>query len=300
MRLLWLLTWLALVASANSFTFGPANSPLLKKRKSVRPKCGPKFAARGSSNYDKRSVGFIRFERNVSTANLGKRMNLPGTDMGDFYFHEFPRLTERIVPHDTAPVAEDMTTGIMRTFSSIRVPQQYSTGAEGLEGCTVLYIISRKAVYGVHWFENVSFDPDPEWLEGTNEHELFQTTVIDTLIHGGRYLPKLNARRIDDEYIHAYMIRPNETHDELPGYVDEWRRIEATVGDIIPRLKEKKRWHYFDYNASQPMNPQNERETAGRNLFKYDSAHPIGGGQTQKLAKLWMEGNPKANHSDIW
>ncbi|KAB8211917.1 hypothetical protein BDV34DRAFT_219134 [Aspergillus parasiticus] len=41
--------------------------------------------------------------------------------------------------------------------------QQYSTGMAHLSGSTTMYIISRKSVYATHWWENVSFNPDPIW-----------------------------------------------------------------------------------------------------------------------------------------
>ncbi|KAF5856417.1 hypothetical protein ETB97_007414 [Aspergillus alliaceus] len=90
-------------------------------------------------------------------------MELPDGDIGVFYRKELPHLTEPIVPHEEAPTAEKMSTGVMKTFSSVKRRQQYSTGTAHLSGCTTMYIISRKGVYTTHWWENVSFDPDTIW-----------------------------------------------------------------------------------------------------------------------------------------
>lgn len=143
-------------------------------------------------------------------------------------------------------------------------------------------------MYAAHWFEGVDFDPDPEWSEGTTEEELLQIAVIGSLKHGVKHLPRLNARRIEDNYIQAYIIHPAQGYDEIEGgYHDKLQRIQTTVCDIIPMLRSENLWQWVGYNASQEIDPESPRETAGRNIFKYDPGHPIRRGKTQKWAMLW-------------
>ncbi|KNG91386.1 hypothetical protein ANOM_000426 [Aspergillus nomiae NRRL 13137] len=278
------------------------NDQVLKKRISGRPKCGPRLAARDSSS-EKQSVGFICFERNATTAALAKRMEFPKRKLGTFYAREFPRFLEPIVPHSEAAFAEDMSTGIRKSFSSIRKGYQYSTGFSGLEGCTILYIISRKGVYAVHWFENVSFSPDSVWLEGTTVEDLFQNTVIDMLTNGGRYHPKVAARIIEDDYIKAYLIHPTQTWKEGPddaGYTEQWQQVRTTVGNLVPKLQDQSRWTDIPYTVATPAEVLKSDGAAGKNLFKYDPAHDVGGGKTEHLAMLWIEDQKEPYHEDRW
>ncbi|PKX96407.1 uncharacterized protein P174DRAFT_474596 [Aspergillus novofumigatus IBT 16806] len=206
-------------------------------------------------------AGFIRFERD-----------------------SFPNNDEPIVPHVEAPTATDMSTAVMKTFSSLGDNEQYSTGTGGLSGCTIMYIISRKGVYATHWWENMSFSPDEIWREPVTQtdRELFQSTVFNMLTSGGRFHPKLDAELIKEDGIQAYLIYPKRTFAKGAG--DE---IQTTVGRLVPTLQDQSRW------TDMPG-------THGKNLFKYDPARKLGGGQTQHLAMLWAENEKEAYHHDQW
>ncbi|KAE8309983.1 hypothetical protein BDV41DRAFT_590693 [Aspergillus transmontanensis] len=288
MRLLWSLAWLALTVCANAFRPGPQ----LEKRishlvKRSRPKCGPKLALAetvrlSASNSSNVSVGFIRFERN--TTALQKRMELPDDNIGEFYGRELPHLTELIVPHEEAPTAEEMSTGVMKTFSSVKRRQQYSTGTAHLSGCTTMYIISHK--------------------DQTND-EIFQATVIDMLRNGGRYHPKLDKNLIEDDYIRAYLIRPATAWNEEPGgvgYPQRWAQIRTTVGELVPKLQDTSLWTEIPYNALNNNAPELDEEdgTHGKNLFKYDPLHIFESGLKGPLAMLWVEDELTPYHEDHW
>ncbi|KAE8410469.1 hypothetical protein BDV36DRAFT_302730 [Aspergillus pseudocaelatus] len=316
MRLLWSLAWLALTVCANAFRPEAATQgPQLEKRishlvKRSRPKCGPKLAladtvSLSTSNSRNVSVGFIRFERN--TTALQKRMELPGDSLGKFYQKELPHLTEPIVPHEEAPTAEDMSTGVMKAFSSVRRRQQYSTGTAHLSGCTTMYIISRKGVYATHWWENVSFAPDPIWRNSPDQtdDEIFQATVIDMLRNGGRYHPKLDKNLIEDDYIRAYLIRPATAYNEGPdgvGYTQRWAQIRTTVGELVPKLQDTSLWTEIPYNALDNDDPDLDEQdgTSGKNLFKYDPLHIFESGVKGPLAMLWVEDKLTPYHEDHW
>ncbi|KAJ5771519.1 uncharacterized protein N7511_003570 [Penicillium nucicola] len=270
-------------------------------KRGSREKCGPKLA---DSDNTKRSVGFILFERNVTT--LDKRMELPKRSMGLFYDKEFVRLTERVVPHDSASRAEYMSTGVMTTFASLPQDKVYSNGGQ-LSGCTTLYVISRKGVYAVHWWENVSFDPDLVWRRPRTQttEDIFQKTVLDMLTNGGRYHPKLDASLIEDNWIRAYLLHPTEAWNADEGgqpYTAQWEMIRTHVGQLIPTLQDQSRWKDIPYEALDDEDPRLRmlKATAGRYLFKYDPAHIIGRRQTAQLAMLWFEDDKNRYHKDQW
>ncbi|GAQ05075.1 hypothetical protein ALT_2396 [Aspergillus lentulus] len=296
MRLLWLLlAWLA---------FGEVYA---------QSKCGIEIVDDSSSSSSiKRSVGFLRLERNVtwpatSTTALAKRMQLPGSleSLGEFYEKELPKISKPIATRDEAPEATWMSAAILQEFGRLR-RKEWSTGLEGLKGCTTLYIISRKAVYATHWWENVSFDPDDEWRDPPTQTdaELFQLTVTDMLRDGGRYHRKLDADLIEDDYIRAYLIRPAKPFRQLEDpnaadYTIQWNQIRDTVGELVPTLQDPSRWTDIAYETVKEDDELFIGNTVrGRNLFKYDRAQDIGGGQTQQWAMLWVEG--QKYHEDKW
>ncbi|KAJ5423594.1 hypothetical protein N7491_008810 [Penicillium cf. griseofulvum] len=236
----WSLALLAISASANLISteadpYLDGRADFLAKRSNLvkrsRSKCGPNLASAATAadivNLSARNVslGYIRLERNGTSraAHRVKRMELPNESMGVFFEYEIPNLSEPIVPHEEAETPEDMSTGVFKKFSTLRAREQYSTGTQHISGCTTMYIISRKGVYAVHWWENVSFDADLVWMEdGQTQDELFQSTVIDMLTDGGAYHPKLDDS-IEDEYIKAYIVRPTTTwNDVAGGYADRW------------------------------------------------------------------------------
>ncbi|KAE8371193.1 hypothetical protein BDV26DRAFT_286978 [Aspergillus bertholletiae] len=290
MRLLWSLVWLALTVCANAFI--PGKDPLRHTQKHRSPlsilTCGPKLALAdtvrlSTSNSRNVSVGFIRFERN--TTALQKRMELPDDNIGDFYGKELPHLTEPIVPHEEVPTAEEMSTGVMKTFSSVKRRQQYSTGTAHLSGCTTMYIISRKGVYTTHWWENVSFDPDDIWRNPADQtdDEIFQATVIDILRNGGRYHPKLDKNLIEDDYIQAYLIRPATAWNEEPGgNTSLWTEIlYNTLNNNAPELNK-------------------DDGTYRKNLFKYNPLHIFESGVKGPLAILWVKDKFTPYYKDHW
>ncbi|KAI0903985.1 hypothetical protein F4824DRAFT_505528 [Ustulina deusta] len=58
-----------------------------------------------------------------------------------------------------AAQANDYTFAALRDFSNFDA-NILNIGTEGLEGCTVLTVVSRRAVYMAHFFENLAFAPE--------------------------------------------------------------------------------------------------------------------------------------------
>ncbi|KAE8348482.1 hypothetical protein BDV28DRAFT_164379 [Aspergillus coremiiformis] len=223
-----------------------------------------KFAHFCESSSDKHNVRFIHFERNATAATLEKQIELPKLKIGAFYYQKFLRLTEPVIPHSEAAFAEDMSTGIRRSFHNIKKGEQYSTGSSGLESYTVMYIISQKGMYT---------------LENSTKEDLFQNTVIDMLTHGRRYHPKLDTKLIKDNYIKAYLIHPTKTWKKIAG--------DTTVGNLVPTLQDKSRWTDIPYIVLAPDNVDDAREITGKNLFKYNPAHKIKDKKTAYHKDRW-------------
>lgn len=291
-------------------TYLDVRSDFLAKRsvlvKRSRSKCGPKLAsaATAADTVNLSARGYIRLERNGTSraAHPMKRMELPNEGMARFFEIEIPILSEAIVPHEEAETPEDMSTGVFKEFSTLTTREQYSTGAQHISGCTTMYIISRKGVYAVHWWENVSFAVDQgEWGSERTQDELFQSTVIDMLKNGGEYHPKLD-NSIEDDYIKAYLIIPTETWDgKAGGYADRWETVRTKVGEIIPTLQDRSRWKDITYvgrdNDDDELHA--ERSAVGKNIFKYDPRHRSGG-RSMKTAKMWVEDELTPYHDDAW
>ncbi|KAJ6067987.1 uncharacterized protein N7446_005024 [Penicillium canescens] len=270
MRLLSLLVWLAFAISATALITDGSDGQVLETntssivKRSGRPVCGPNLAP----------------ENTTSACD------------------------KKLIPRDKASVSQYLSNAWPAQWSRLRAGLQWSTGTDGLSGCTTLYIISRTGVYAAHYFENVSFEPDPFWRTGdhTTNDQLFQYTVIDVLRNGGRYHPRLNAARIEDDTIRAYLIYPAQTSKESAddvGYSVRNEQIRTTVGEIVPTLQDGSRWTNIPYQAtdSQALLFDPEK-TLGKNLFKYDPAHDFGGGQKKHLAALWVE--DERVHWDYW
>ncbi|KAH8431508.1 uncharacterized protein LDX57_009171 [Aspergillus melleus] len=302
MRLLWLLlAWLA---------FGDAFE---------RSKCGPQIEdenSSSSSSSSKRSVGYLRIDRNVTrtaatTTALAKRMKQPeGTSLPalyDFYGKELPYISNTIVTRDkTKKDPTWLSAALMLEYDRTR-RREFSTGIEGLKGCTALYIISRKAVYGAHYWESVSFAPEKIWLNGDpklKKQELFELTVTDMLKNGGKLHAPLVADKIEDDHIKAYLIRPSKVfrqfkNPQASDYTKQWNQIKATVGELVPTLADPDRWYDVKYYpAANNKELDKVGSVRGKSLFKFDKADETEGGHTQKKAMLWFE--DRLVHGDAW
>jgi hypothetical protein len=219
---------------------------------------------------------------------------------------------------------EDVNTAIYDEFS-----RSFSFAASGLQGCTMLAVISRKGVYMSHWWENISFDPDKDQLgeyDGGDrletKEEIFQRLVIDGLNKGVKGDDKEElqvsfkqfARGRADDFVRAYLIRPAKSYQntededegkdigppEKHGYPEQWQKIKETVVKIIPKLGESGRWSEVIYDATDDKDIL-DTTPRGRVLFKFDPQHVKKVGRTGKdtrLAMLWVE--TREIHRDQW
>ncbi|KAJ4359517.1 uncharacterized protein N0V89_000072 [Didymosphaeria variabile] len=210
----------------------------------------------------------------------------------------------------------DFNTATFLEYSKcfIRDKKEFSMSTSVLEGCTVLAIISRRAVYVAHYWESIAFAPDEEDLERWQTAErIFELFVEKGLRQGigkgdkpQQHSLARNAQYIDDEYIQAYLLVPSDTWNEIPGgYPQQWAKLKNIVGDILPRLKIKDgeqngRWHEIQYERVGTRTDLLDTHR-GRCLFKFDPQHPnTERDKKVKKAMFWVEDNPVAHHSDEW
>jgi hypothetical protein len=195
---------------------------------------------------------------------------------------------------------EQMATSLYDLFKD----KAFSMGTDGLRGCTTLVIISRKAVYMAHYWESISFNPDPEWVEEYGSPEAcFQQTVIKGLTKGtgppsNREQVSLKgyADKFQDPYVHAYLMIPSMTNDDIPdGYQDKWELIKQTVNSFMPNLSTGDRWTEVTYEALPENDPELGDTAMGRILFKYDPDE-----NDKRRAALWVERNAVPYHNDMW
>lgn len=252
--------------------------------------------------------------RNVTLE--GRTMTLPSEEgMDDFMLEEVPKADSFVW---RAAAGDDMNTAILKTFDGPdnRDPATdkilpFSVGTSGLCGCTSLVIVSRKGVYATHYWENISFSPDPVWRLNTKEKimEVFERTVTRPLREGegtgdNQDQAKLDPTKLDDDNIRAYLVHPDRRcgpSSYLDGYRRQWDAIKTTVGEIIPALKPSAkddptpdRWKEIIYQRQEDDDIL-FTTAAGHVLFKFDPDH-----EGKKKAALWVEGQKEPYHDDSW
>lgn len=244
-------------------------------------------------------------------------MNLPGPGgIQDFMIDETGdaqgvvwTLSEKV---DGQKHEYDVNTSVLTKFSAYQ-SRALSLSAVELRGCTMLAIVSRKAVYISHWWESISFNTDQADLdaEETTQEQLFQETILKPLKDGYRTKGqtiqvslRLNADALDDDHIRAYLIHPSthskeDTSDMQTGYREYWDRIKEAVLEYLPRLKEPNRWNDIPYDVvPDELEHELDSTARGRMLFKYDHNHVNENGRVMQRTLIWSETNEI--HRDEW
>jgi hypothetical protein len=200
----------------------------------------------------------------------------------------------------------DMNTAKAVEFNS---KKPVSIGTGGLCGCTVLAIVSKKGVYMGHYWESISFYPDPHWTKvykGT-EKDVFENTVIKGLKDGIRSQaggswdqPPLTDYKhlFDGEDTQAFLMFPKSAdHDDVKVYKEKyqprWKQMKETINEILPVLKGRRKWRDYKYDPARDRKTQ-EQELAkarGTVVLKYDPNDKPGNGdvKSRKRMVMWME-----------
>ncbi|KAK0105327.1 hypothetical protein ONS95_004292 [Cadophora gregata] len=246
----------------------------------------------------------------ISTQSLNPRqMSLPVKNWVMFYKRELAKDNYQPIIWDIPSTQSDFNTAV---FEDIGGDTAKSLGLNGLSGCSALIIASRSGVYIAHYFESLSFSPDPEWIkEYGSEDACFEATVVRGLKEGipGRGRIKkpqqvslaANAEKLrSGAGLRAYLIGPRLDYNDNPNtYKPKFSMIKKVVGEIIPELKPRGgRWTDIRYDALDGQSKELRTTPAGKFLFKYDPDHGRKDAKKKKAA-LWVEGSLDL-HKDEW
>ncbi|TGJ78222.1 hypothetical protein E0Z10_g10548 [Xylaria hypoxylon] len=195
----------------------------------------------------------------------------------------------------------DYTFAVLRSFSDFNA-NILNIGTERLEGCTVLTVVSRKAVYMAHFFENLAFAPD----DGKAPDSAFEQNCINQITGRGQTW-RTRGDSIDPSLFtgnngpaFAYIMTPRQEQADptrqnpnppVPGpdtqlYAERMRQLSQTLTSLIPGL-----WVvYYNYiaaNAAQ-YEEQDAQQHRGKALFEYD---PNADGNNNANFRIWYEQN---------
>lgn len=188
----------------------------------------------------------------------------------------------------------------------------FSCGTQQQVGCTTLVVVSHVGVYTAHWWENISFAPDPEWRHKVRgrletDEEVFDRTVTKPLNKGatksGVVTHAAFPSEIEDEYVKAFLIHPDESSDSIPdGYRAQWNSIMNVVGQIVPRLEGRDRWTEVLYQPLDHEDPELVEGASGKILFKHDLSRDRSPAYCDGYhrVRLWVEGRQQPYHDDMW
>ncbi|PVH86240.1 hypothetical protein DL98DRAFT_526782 [Cadophora sp. DSE1049] len=301
--------------------YGPeiAHVSGLEKRE-ARPKCSmrgylaaiplvetPEVEDSEEESVSRRSID-IRNATDPTRKLDPRQMTLPRKNWVAFYQRELAKDNYQPVVWDIPATQSDFNTAV---FEQIGGAKAKSLGLTGLSGCSALIIASRSGVYIAHYFESLSFSPDPMWIEEYgSEDACFESTVVEGLKRGipGRGRTKkaqqvsltANAAKLrGGAGLRAYLIGPRLDHNDNPEtYKPKFSKIKDTVGEIMPELKAPGLWTDIRYDALDGRSKELWTTPAGKLLFKYDPDHGKKGAKKKKAA-LWVEGSLDL-HKDEW
>ncbi|KAI1775412.1 hypothetical protein F4818DRAFT_416515 [Hypoxylon cercidicola] len=193
--------------------------------------------------------------------------------------------------------SNDYTFATLKRFEDFNA-NVLNIGTGGLEGCTVLTVVSRRAVYMGHFFETLAFDPD-----GTKSPDAaFQQNCLN-LITGQGQTWRTRGDSLDPSLFtgdngpaFAFIMTPrqnqvNPTEDNpsppVPGpdtqlYAERIGQLSDTLRGLMPDV-----WIlYYNYIAINV--PKQTQQYQGKALFEYD---PNADGNNHADFRLWYEQN---------
>ncbi|KAI1441252.1 hypothetical protein F5Y02DRAFT_400284 [Annulohypoxylon stygium] len=190
----------------------------------------------------------------------------------------------------------DYTFATLKRFSDFQAPNFLNIGIEGLEGCTVLTVVSKTAVYMAHFFENLAFSPDGAKAPDT----AFQQNCLN-LITGQGQTWRARGDSLDPSLFtgdngpaFAYIMTPRQDQaDPTPDnpnppvpsadtqlYGGRMNQLSQTLINLVPRLSVI----YYNYIATNIE--EYTRKYQGKALFEYDANAD---GNNNPNFRLWYE-----------
>ncbi|QIX01237.1 hypothetical protein AMS68_006754 [Peltaster fructicola] len=229
-----------------------------------------------------------------ASALMRRVMQLPdGTDklsMNEFMDVEIAKAAGVVFQNKAG---SDFNTALLEDFAGAAV----SAGVTGLCGCTTLVILSRMGYFIAHYWESISFSPDPVW-KFKDDQDAFKKTIEIPLTQGaGGYMrrahPRLGsaASSFSGDDVRAFLIKPSiNIHSDPNGYRWQWDKMKTIIGGILPALDPTQyasRWQEITYTKLDRDDAALDDTAAGRTLIKYDPDHPEDS-KRNKLT-LWVE-----------
>ncbi|KAH8167162.1 hypothetical protein CIB48_g1052 [Xylaria polymorpha] len=191
--------------------------------------------------------------------------------------------------------SNDYTFAILKRFSDYN-QNVLKIGTPGLEGCTVLTVVSRSAVYMGHFFETLAFIADG----GTDPATAFQQNCLN-LITGQGTKWRCRGDGLDPSLFTgnngpavAFIMTPRPDQDDptaqnpnppVPGpdeqmYGMQIGQLSQTLRSLIPDLT------IINYNYIAQNVPNQRYLWQGKALFEYD---PDADGDSNPNFRLWYE-----------
>ncbi|KAI2619290.1 hypothetical protein GGR54DRAFT_138240 [Hypoxylon sp. NC1633] len=185
------------------------------------------------------------------------------------------------------------------TFATLKRFSDYTTdvlniGTAGLEGCTVLTVVSPTAVYMAHFFESLAFAPD----DGIDPNVAFQQNCLN-LITGQGQTEDARGDHLDPSLFTgnngpaaAFIMTPREDQPAAGSnsqlHAARIGQISQTLTNLIPGVGVT----YYNYIAIS-IEGQTE-QYQGKALFEYD---PNADGNNNADFRLWYEQNSETGRN---
>ncbi|KAJ8122949.1 hypothetical protein O1611_g9711 [Lasiodiplodia mahajangana] len=201
-----------------------------------------------------------------------------------------------LISLDLSTDHNDYTFAVRKEFSDFS-SNVLNIGIEGLTGCTVLAVVSPKAVYMAHFYENLAFRPDgriaPDTAFEQNCLNLITGQGARWRARGDHLDPSLFEGTTNGPAI-AYIMTPRQDQETptkqnpsppVPGpdtqfYPGRMEQLSQTLTSLIPGLEVV----HYNYIA---MNSKDYTQSyQGRALFEYD---PNADGSNNANFRLWYE-----------
>ncbi|KAK4982521.1 hypothetical protein LTR66_009229 [Elasticomyces elasticus] len=259
-RIFWLLAIFLGLVTARS-TLEPKYNALFSRDETIDDLCRPACSRRSfhaglrrrSFDHEVSEKDDTLHRRNLEpVTNIDTYMlnRLESVNLIDVFFNDLTS-TARMQPLGNAP---------------------FPMGLQGLCGCSTLFVMSRRAVYGAHFFEDLAFT--------TTSPDRFKAQTINMISGDGSITgegPSLDPTFFNqpgDKPV-AWILTPES--DKVPGNQQYPKRI-GQIGDQVAALIPGIRVSVFIYNALQggdqekgiPADPEFMTNARGAALYGYD------------------------------
>ncbi|KAK3317120.1 hypothetical protein B0T19DRAFT_405560 [Cercophora scortea] len=97
---------------------------------------------------------------------------------------------------DLTPIDTDGTVSIEKEFIVTNPPQPMEIGTHDLHGCTVMTIVSNRAVYMAHYYEVYAFNGDDVLSQNSESYKRFERNVLNAITGTGEQDPETRGHGV--------------------------------------------------------------------------------------------------------